>query len=83
MSVYKRLYPPLLLVDGVAIAPAVLMAANYRKREAKHQQQFELRAWEGEGGKAAPRTAAVQSSLSQDALEVDASNAVFENSAQR
>ena len=83
MSVYKRLYPPLLLVDGAAIAPAVLMATNHRKRDEKHQQQLELRGWEDEGGKPALRTVAVQSTLSVDAREVDASNPVLENSAQR
>ena len=83
MSTYRRWYPPLLLVDGVAIAPAAMLAANHWKRDEKHQQQLELRAWEGEGGNPASRTAAVQSILSADASEADTAKPSFEKSTQR
>ncbi len=83
MSTYKRWLPPLRLVDGVAIAPAVLLATNHRKRDEKNQQQLELRAWEAEGGNPAPPTAAVQSTLSEEAPEVDTANRPIEKSTKR
>jgi hypothetical protein len=83
MSIYKRWFPPLVLVDGVAIAPAILLATEHRKRDEKHQQRLDLRAWEGEGGNPAPRTPAVQSSWSGDAPEADTANPSFEKSTQR
>jgi hypothetical protein len=83
MSTYKRWFPPLRLVDGVAIAPAVLLATNHRKREEKNQQQLELRSWEDEGGNPAPPTAVVQSTLSEGAPEVDTANPPIEKSTKR
>jgi hypothetical protein len=53
---YKRWFPPNVIGDDTAGAPAFVLAAiNRRLRDEKRQQQAELRAWESEGGNPAPR----------------------------
>ena len=61
---YKRWFPPGLVIDGTAIAPAFVLAASDRCRlDDKHQEQTELRVWESDGGNPAPRSVGVQASL--------------------
>jgi hypothetical protein len=61
---YKRWFPPCVVIDGTAIAPAfVLAASNHHWQDEKRQEQAELRAWEGEGGSPAARSVAVQGFL--------------------
>jgi hypothetical protein len=52
---YKRWFPPDVVGDGTAIAPAFVLAViNRRRRDEKRQQQTQLRAWESEGGPVGP-----------------------------
>ena len=61
---YRRWFPPCLVIDGVAIAPAFVLAARNRCwRDEKRQDPAELRTWESEGGNPAPRSDPVQASL--------------------
>jgi len=83
MSTYKRWFPSRLVVEGVAIAPGVLLATNHRKRDEKQQQQLELRAWEAEGGNPAPRDIPVQGSLLTETPEADKSYPFVEKRAPR
>ena len=63
---YQRWFPPNVVGDGTAVAPAfVLAVSNSCWREEKRQEQTELRAWESEGGNPEPRSVTVQASLSQ------------------
>jgi len=61
---YKRWFPPNVVGDGAAVAPAFVLAAINRSwRDEKRRQQTELRTWESEGGSPAPRNVPVQGSL--------------------
>ena len=83
MSTYKRWFPPLLIVDGITVAPGVLIGRKHRRQYEKRQEQRELRAWEGEGGNPAPGSVPLQSSLFAEAPGADAENPSLETPAYR
>jgi hypothetical protein len=61
---YRRWFPPGLVIDGIAIAPAFVLAVRNRCwQDEKRQAQAELRTWESEGGNPAPPGDPVQASL--------------------
>ena len=61
MITYVRWFPQQLVIDGIAIAPAFVLAElEQRRRDEKGRQQVELQAWEDEGGSPAPRAAGYQ-----------------------
>jgi hypothetical protein len=63
-TAYSAWFPPCLVIDGTAIAPAFVLAVRNRCwQDENRQDQADLRTWESEGGNRAPRGDPVQASL--------------------
>jgi hypothetical protein len=50
MYPYRRWFPRVLVIDGITIAPAFVLAGSKHRQDEQRREQFALHTWESEAG---------------------------------